>query len=190
MLTFVRESEDRSKDKHKLWVCKCDCGHEGLYISSRIRANLVKQCKLCATKITAKKNRTHGMGKTSEYKIWTGIKTRCLNVNDHSYAKYGAKGITVCKEWENSFEEFFKYVGRRPSKNHSIDRIDNSKGYEPGNVRWATKSEQARNRNNNSYVTDGVRILHINDAADELGITRGAAHLRLKRGKLNGFTKN
>jgi hypothetical protein len=118
------------------------------------------------------------------------IKTRCTNKNAPDYERYGGRGVTMCDEWLGSFDAFLNYLGPRPSKQHSVDRIDNGKGYEPGNVRWATKTEQQRNKQNSTYVTDGIRILHITDAANELGITRGAAHLRLKRGKLDGFTKN
>lgn len=82
----------------------------------------------------------------SRYHIWGGIKKRCLNQNNHHYARYGGRGITVCREWAESFDKFCEDVGPRPSASHSLDRIENSKGYEPGNVRWATSSEQQSNR--------------------------------------------
>lgn len=88
----------------------------------------------------------HGMEGTPEYKVWCGMKRRCLNKNDPSYAGYGAKGVTICDEWVHSFQAFYDHVGERPSAEHSIDRIDNSKGYEIGNVRWATKLQQSVNR--------------------------------------------
>jgi hypothetical protein len=130
------------------------------------------------------------MYKLSEYKIWNGIKTRCTKKNASEYGRYGGRGIKICDEWLDNFDAFFNHLGPRPSKQHSVDRIDNDKGYEPGNVRWATRTEQQRNRQDSTYVTDGTRVLHIVDVANELGITKGAAHLRLKRGKLDGFTKN
>lgn len=190
MLKFIAEHFKRSKDKHKLWLCECDCGSSGLYIASRVRHGRVTMCRACAFKASAAKNKTHGMRGSSEYRIWIGIKTRCTNKNAPDYNRYGGRGITMCDEWNDSFVEFLSYLGPRPSKKHSVDRIDNDKGYEPGNVRWATKTEQARNRRDSTYVTDGNRVLHINEVANELGITRSAAHLRLKRGKLDGFTKN
>lgn len=88
----------------------------------------------------------HGMNDAPEYKVWAGMKRRCLNKNDPSYAGYGAKGVTVCDEWVHSFQAFYDHIGERPSAEHSIDRIDNSKGYEPNNVRWATKLQQSINR--------------------------------------------
>ncbi len=89
----------------------------------------------------------HGMEGTPEYKVWCGMKRRCLNKNDPSYAGYGAKGVAVCDEWLHSFKAFYDYIGERPSTEHSIDRIDVNGNYEPGNVRWATKLQQSINRN-------------------------------------------
>jgi len=76
------------------------------------------------------------------------MKDRCLNKSAPAYAAYGGRGIRVCKRWQKSFQAFLKDVGRRPSTNHSLDRINNNtkRGYCPSNVRWATKRQQARNR--------------------------------------------
>lgn len=90
--------------------------------------------------------RTHGMTGTTEYKIWEGIKQRCLNPNERGYPKYGGRGIKVCDEWAASFQAFFDYVGYRPGPEFTIDRIDNDGNYEPGNVRWATARQQSANQ--------------------------------------------
>src|SRR5262245_10496757 len=92
-------------------------------------------------------NKTHGMANSPEYQAWNSAKQRCTNPNDGSYSRYGGRGIRMCDEWVNSFEAFYNYIGPRPSSNHSLDRYPNNDGnYEPGNCRWATKSEQAKNR--------------------------------------------
>ncbi len=83
-----------------------------------------------------------------EYPIWAAIKDRCLNPNNQSYKYYGGRGIKIFIDWENSFESFFNYIGKRPSPKHSIDRIDVNGNYEPGNVRWATIKQQANNKRN------------------------------------------
>lgn len=91
-------------------------------------------------------NFKHGMIGTPEYKTWARMKNRCFNVGGPDYPNYGGRGITVCEEWRSDFMAFFNHVGPRPTPKHSIDRIDNDKGYEPGNVRWATVAEQNLNR--------------------------------------------
>ena len=93
----------------------------------------------------AKHNTTHGMSKTTEHSIWRNLKYRCNNKNSPQYAHYGARGISVCKKWNDSFEAFFKDMGLRPN-GKELDRIDNEKGYSKENCRWATPSENMRNR--------------------------------------------
>lgn len=90
--------------------------------------------------------KTHRRSRTPLWWIWCAIKQRCTNPRCKDYPDYGGRGITLCGEWSASFEAFIADVGERPSDEHSIDRIDNDRGYEPGNVRWSTGIEQARNR--------------------------------------------
>jgi len=129
------------------------------------------------------KNATHGMRYSTEYRIWVGIKTRCLNPKSKDYSRYGGKGITICKEWADSFDQFYKDMGKKP-EGFSIDRINNEMGYFSENCKWSNRSEQQRNKSNSLWVEWKGQIKHILDVAKELGISKGAAHLRYKRGTL------
>jgi hypothetical protein len=103
-------------------------------------------------------NATRDTGITKLYQAWIGIKSRCLNPNHEHYHRYGGRGITICKTWSDDFATFQNDVGSPPSSKHTIDRIDNDKGYEVGNVRWATRKEQSNNISSNVWVEfDGMR---------------------------------
>ena len=83
--------------------------------------------------------------RSSEYRTWYAMKQRCTNPNVEHYDRYGGRGITVCERWANSFCNFLADMGLKPSRRHSIDRVNNDGNYEPGNCRWATQKEQANN---------------------------------------------
>lgn len=115
------------------------------------------------------------------YSVWSTMRSRCNNPNDRDYYKYGARGITVCSQWD-SFETFKVDVGERPSPLHSLDRINNNKGYEPDNIRWATFLEQNRNQRSTKLTETIVWVIRdtpdISDKlwAEMLNCTPGAIY--------------
>lgn len=181
-LKFIKEC-GKSKDNHILWECLCDCGNVYIGYAGKIKSKKITQCKKCSHLQIAEKRKTHGMRYSKEYSSWVAMKDRCLNKLSKDYPQYGAIGITIYQEWIDSFKSFFAYMGKKEN-GQSIDRIDNLKGYFPDNVRWANRIQQQRNKNNSLWIDWNGKKTHINEIAKELNISRGAAHLRYKRGKL------
>lgn len=99
-----------------------------------------------------KKMPQHGFTGTPEYWAWRDIKKRCYNPNNKWYKNYGGRGIKMYEPWVTSFTSFYEYIGKRPAKGYSIDRIDNNGDYGPGNIKWSTKIEQDNNRRTNVLV--------------------------------------
>ena len=131
------------------WNCLCDCGNSLVVRGDCLISGNTSSCG-CLYQETRNGMHKHGHCSdwtiTAEYRTWIAIKQRCFNPKNAGYNYYGGSGIVMCKEWAENFEVFFKYMGAKPSTKHSIDRLDNTKGYEPGNVRWATPKEQYANR--------------------------------------------
>lgn len=98
----------------------------------------------------------HGATKTAEYRIWRRMMDRCENTNASDYRHYGGRGIKVCQQWRGAFAAFLSDMGPRPSQGHTLERTNNSRGYEPGNCKWATRSEQSRNKRRQKNNTSGV----------------------------------
>jgi hypothetical protein len=167
------------------WRCRCDCGSVKVVSSAELRRGDVKSCGCLQrenARVQGRAKRTHGMSKTTEYSIWNRMVTRCTNPEDRDYPYYGGRGITVCDEWRTSFEAFFEHMGRRPSRAHTIDRIDNACGYGPGNVRWATRLVQSNNQRSNRRLTANDKTQTVAQWARELGVSRDRIYSRLRNG--------
>ena len=116
------------------------------------------------------------------YRSWCAMKQRCLNPRAVGFSAYGGRGITICPDWIQSFEQFLKDVGVRPSMDHSLDRIDPNGDYKPGNVRWATDLEQNRNRRSNRLITIGDQCRTLSEWAALRRISLSTLFSRLERG--------
>lgn len=150
VIDYSRTHTTPSGHKKALWLCRCDCGNKVEVGTSNLKKKSgTVSCgceKLRQIRETGLKNKKHEQSNSPEYVSWYGMKTRCYNTNTKYYKDYGGRGIKVCDEWKNNFTKFFEYIGKRPTLQHSLDRIDVNGNYEPGNVRWATKKEQVNNR--------------------------------------------
>lgn len=138
-LTVLAEDESR-------WRCVCDCGRKTVVSAGNLRSGNTRSCGCLRTRGHRAIARSLGGGRSPEYAAWNAMLQRCHNPKNRSFKNYGARGITVCERWRESFDAFLADVGPRPSPDLSLDREHNDCGYEPGNVRWATRFEQRANR--------------------------------------------
>ncbi len=126
-------------------------------------------------------SKTHGLTETIEYSIWSNIKSRCYNPKSTYYKDYGGRGIKMCDGWLNSFELFLSDMGNRPSKDYSLDRIDNNKGYSKDNCKWSTWEEQCSNRRSNVMITYNGETKTMKQWCDVLGIPYKNTHKRIRK---------
>ncbi len=171
----------RNNSKALLWECKCDCGRVSRPTSANLKSGTSASCGCFRIEIRSIKN-PDAPSKTCEYHAWESMKQRCTCKNHKAYHRYGGRGITICDRWLNSFANFLADMGARPSKNHSLDRINNELGYFKDNCRWATKKEQSRNTSVNKYITYNGMTLTVAEFADKWGIDQKILHKRIDRG--------
>ena len=150
--TVIRRDFDKTKPGRTMWICKCDCGNEYSVIGAALRNGTSTKCNECKyemrTYFADTRRRINGKA-THTYQTWDAIIHRCYYPSQASYKYYGARGIKMCDEWKNNYFAFYDYVSqldRFGEEGMTLDRIDNEKGYEPGNVRWATQAEQNKHK--------------------------------------------
>lgn len=166
------------------WICACECGNEIILPSHRLHGHTLS-CGCLATDVLIERNTVHGKTNTPEYNNWRAMKERCCAESHRQHRDYGGRGITVCPRWLHSFENFLADMGERPTADHTIDRIDNSRGYSPDNCRWATPTEQGRNKRNNATVVIDGREITIIELSEKTGISYTTLYGRINHQKLS-----
>lgn len=179
--TVIGELVQKSRYQ-KYAPCRCDCGRVRDVWCPDLRTGGSTQCRSCSI---AERSTKHGHAKrgerTREYRSWRHMNERCFNRKCPAWPDYGGRGISVCPEWAASFEQFYAYMGPCPT-GCSIDRIDNARGYEPGNVRWADSFTQAQNRTMTVYITHEGRTACIAEWARLKGIKPATLSWRIRQG--------
>lgn len=145
VLCFVGSVKDSGGHARRMYRVRCECGTEKLIASGHLTSSKTVSCG-CYTLERIREIRTrHGGRGLPEYRTWSAMIDRCHREGNDGFANYGGRGIKVCEKWRKSFQAFYDHVGPKPTPDHSIDRIDVDGDYEPGNVRWATRTEQSMN---------------------------------------------
>lgn len=167
-------------------VYRCTCGVEKELWTGNVRSGDTRSCGCLLRETAAARQLKHGAARRHQQRIewhaWNRMRQRCYNPRDRVYRHYGGRGIIVCARWLASFADFLSDVGPRPSPAHSLDRYpDNDGNYEPGNVRWATGKEQARNKRSNLMLTHAGRTQLLVVWAEEIGIPAAVIRERLSR---------
>jgi hypothetical protein len=168
-LTVTGKSTNNGKGTYKT-ECICECGKTHFANTSKLRSGRTKSCGC--------KRTTHGLWGTPEYTIWAAMIQRCNNPNNCNYENYGARGISVCKEWLR-FERFISDMGERPSNKHSIDRLDNDGDYTPQNCEWRTAKQQRSNTSRNVFYTYGGETMTISQWAEKMRCNKNTLRERI-----------
>jgi hypothetical protein len=163
------------------WLCRCDCGKEKMVNATSLNGRSQSCGCLRDDVVRGLSPYPAGTTKTRVYRIWKNMKTRCFNVNRKEYKDYGGRGIAVCPRWRDSFDNFLADMGEPPTRQHSIDRINNDGDYEPSNCRWATAKEQARNKRSNRIFTLQGETLTLTEWCQRFKTSMPLVHQRIHR---------
>ena len=186
-LTAIKDTK-KIKGSCVVWLCKCECGRSIEVISASLLSGNTKSCGCLAREITEKRNTIHSLSRDKDgkrtrlYGIWVRMRQRCKDKNLKDYARYGGRGIKVCKEWSN-YKNFYDWaLANGYRANLSIDRKDNDGDYEPSNCKWSTLIEQAHNKSNNRLITYCGKTKTLAEWSSTLSIDRKTLSYRLKIG--------
>lgn len=175
----LRVMRPAGEERNPYWLCACRCGKETPIRGDRLTMGLKTDCG-CRGKIER-----HGESASREYKTWARMNARTLRLE--SASSYRDRGITVCDRWRRSFSAFLADVGRKPSSGvYTLDRIDNDGNYEPGNVRWATPTQQQNNRRVCRKIDFQGKILSVKELAEYVGLNVHTLTSQLRKARMAG----
>lgn len=173
---------DHSKQRRVYWNCRCQCGVIVSVSADKLTSGETKSCGCYNRDILAINKATHGLTRVGQhhplYTVWCQMRARCQDPDNPAYHRYGGRGITVCERWER-FDLFLSDMGDKPAPGLTIDRMDNDGPYSPDNCRWATRTEQARNRRSTVLVEFDGQSLTLSEWSKQLGIDRALLHARI-----------
>jgi hypothetical protein len=149
-LVVIEETDLGVPKGGRTFRCRCDCGGEWVGVGSGLRTGHTRSCGCLQSEHAERMARTqdiqttHGLSRHPDYVAWQSMVRRCTDQRTKDWARYGGKGITVCERWRESFAFFHEDMGSRPERGWHLHRVDNSRGYEPGNCEWISPSEHGR----------------------------------------------
>lgn len=185
-LTVLNRVEDHyyPNGRHDVqYRCLCECGKEVNVLGIHLRSGHTKSCGCFRKETTGNNKRTHGMTNTRLHGIWKNMKNRCTNKNSDDYYLYGGRGISICDEWLNNFENFKDWsISNGYSDNLTIDRQDVNGNYEPSNCRWISQKSQCNNTRRNVRIEHNGEIHTMKEWSEILGINYGTLQSRIERG--------
>ena len=181
-MTIEKVPGCRRTDRRAAWRCRCDCGTERTVATGELKRGKSQSCGCRSAEHLTRLSTTHRMSRSIEYTAWHAMKNRCHNSNVREFKYYGARVIAVCQRWRDSFSDFYADMGPRPSLNHSIDRLDNERGYEPDNCEWRDTFQQSRNRRTTRLLTAFGKTQCVVDWANEYGLSLSCLFARLRKG--------
>lgn len=165
-----------------MYACQCECGELKSVSGACLRRGGSLSCG-CLREEMLSGRKKHGMAKSKVYHTWCAIRDRCSNNKNKAYRRYGGRGISVCKKWDESFDAFLEDMGMPPTCKHTIDRYPDQNGnYEPGNCRWATMQEQQNNRSNNRIIEHAGESKTLAEWCRQSGIKYQLVEWRLRHG--------
>ena len=181
LLTVLSDFESTTRSRKVLVRCSCESGTEKAVFLSNLKRGNTESCGCLHKKAAKDSNSTHGLTKHPMYSTWLAMLKRTGNPVHEHYPNYGGRGITVCDRWK-TFENFYADMHKTWQKGLTLDRLDNDKGYELQNCRWATRKDQNRNTRTNRNITLHGKTQCLAAWCEELGLNYKSVHSKLTAG--------